>query len=641
MAYIDICMHPYFLHYFVLRFKANYPNFAKEKLIFIVMKRIYLYLIIMAACILSSCNLGESNKCVLPKELIQAENIMYENPDSALHILQTMPIPNEKEAHATWALLFTQAKYKCFVNQSDSLVNIAHDYFTSSNNPERNALALYLKGGLLNENNKYEEALNYYLEANKELEKISNDSLGYLIDSHICMIYAYQKLYDYAIEYAWKSNEHAEKSQNIDYIVLSYIRIARATGYINLEKAIEYYEKAIFIADKNNCTDLKATALIEVAGRYKHHQIKRYDESLFSIKEAMKIKETDQSYMVLGDLFRKLNIQDSAYFYLNKAAKSKNIHTSRSAYQSLYYISEKLGHYKKAVEYSNALWECQDSINRMARNQALIEMQEKYNQQKVINEKNKAERRGLIILCISIGIIGMIVACFQGKVLRQNKELEDKRKELGRLQEQLNDNNNKIDQNKERLEMVAEVAPEDVTEELQEKEAVIKNMQQQNENLQRENERLQDKIEEHVAVLQEKSKDSERLNDLIKRNTYLRKRETYLSNQLLKMDKMITNLKQEPDCLKDYQWQELKDKTDYLFDGYTERLMKAVPTLTAHDIRICCLIKLSFNHVAIADILSISPTSLSRQKQRMKERIIQQIGSLGENMLLDIWLKEF
>lgn len=104
---------------------------------------------------------------------------------------------------------------------------------------------------------------------------------------------------------------------------------------------------------------------------------------------------------------------------------------------------------------------------------------------------------------------------------------------------------------------------------------------------------------------------------------------------------MITSLKQEPDCLKDYQWQDLKEKTDGLFDGYTERLLKVVPSLTTHDIHICCLIKLSFSHTAIADILGISPTSLSRQKQRMKERIIQQVGSLGENVLLDIWLKEF
>ena len=43
----------------------------------------------------------------------------------------------------------------------------------------------------------------------------------------------------------------------------------------------------------------------------------------------------------------------------------------------------------------------------------------------------------------------------------------------------------------------------------------------------------------------------------------------------------------------------------------------------------------------MADILGISPTSVSRQKLRLKERIVQQIGFLGENVLLDIWLKEF
>lgn len=604
------------------------------------MKRIYLYLIIIVACILSSCNLGGRGNSVLPIELVQAENIMYENPDSALHILQTMPIPTEKEAHATWALFLTQAKYKCFIDQSDSLVNIAYDFFMKGSNAQRKALALYHRAALYEEKNQTENALTYYLEAVDIIDTINDDRLRYLIYAKIAFIYSNRKLYDYADTYMEKAMKCALSSQDNYYIANSYNNMARLNyAKKNYTLAIKYYDKAIEFGRINqnqvllNNTIQEKTSILIKQGKIKEAQL-----MIDTLKHS---KQASQTHLVLGYLYAELNQVDSAYFYLNKASLSDNIYTQRTTFQALFNLSKRIKDYENNSIYTVKLWNVQDSINKIERNRVLIEMQEKYNQQKVINEKNKAERRGLIILCISMGIIGIIVACYQGIVLHKNKELEDKREELSRLQERVNENNSKIVQNKKRLEMVAEVAPEDITEELQEKEAVIKNMQQQNENLQRENDRLQDKIEEHIAVLQKKSNDSERLNDLVKRNAYLRKRETYLSSQLLKMDEMITNLKQEPDCLKDYQWQELKDKTDNLFDGYTERLMKAVPTLTAHDIRICCLIKLSFSHVAIADILSISPTSLSRQKQRMKERIIQQVGSLGDNVLLDIWLKEF
>lgn len=112
------------------------------------MRNPILYFIIIGVCILSSCNMQQRGSGALPKELVQAENIMYENPDSALHILQAMPMPTEKEAHATWALLLTQAKYKCFVDQSDSLVNIAYEYFLKGNNVHKKALSLFCKAAL-------------------------------------------------------------------------------------------------------------------------------------------------------------------------------------------------------------------------------------------------------------------------------------------------------------------------------------------------------------------------------------------------------------------------------------------------------------------------------------------------------------
>ena len=115
------------------------------------MKHLYFYLMIVCACLLSSCHSGRSGQEALPLELVQAENLMYEHPDSALQILQGMVIPSDKEAHATWALLLTQAKYKCDIAQSDSLVNVAYDYFMKGKNAQRKALALYHKAVLYNE----------------------------------------------------------------------------------------------------------------------------------------------------------------------------------------------------------------------------------------------------------------------------------------------------------------------------------------------------------------------------------------------------------------------------------------------------------------------------------------------------------
>ena len=379
------------------------------------------YILTALVLLMVACGRPSGN-APLSAELQRAEDLMYPHPDSALHILQVMTPPKDELNHATWALLLTQAKYKCFVDQSDSLVNIAHDYFASSNNPERNALALYLKGGLLYDNRQYDEALNYYLEADKEVEKLSNDTLVFLIDSHICMIYAYQKLYDYAIEYAWKSNEHAIQSNNPNYLVLSYIRIARANADVDIDESITCYEKAISIAEHNGILNLKATALVEIAGRYIVPSKKDYERALFAIKEAMKIKQTDQTYVVLGDIYRKKNNIDSAYFYFNKAAKSENIYTSSTAYQGLYYLSKESGNYKEAIEYSERLWNKQDSINKIASNKALIEMQEKYDQHRVKDEMTAKMTLQKQRILMGIGVAVLILCFIAYRIRIRNKE---------------------------------------------------------------------------------------------------------------------------------------------------------------------------------------------------------------------------
>ena len=88
-------------------------------------------LVTVAAFALLSCNHpAEPSAVSLLPELQQAEAIMYESPDSALRLLQSMPVPqpSDRLQYATWALFTTQARYKLYMQQSDSLINIACDY---------------------------------------------------------------------------------------------------------------------------------------------------------------------------------------------------------------------------------------------------------------------------------------------------------------------------------------------------------------------------------------------------------------------------------------------------------------------------------------------------------------------------------
>ena len=94
----------------------------------------------------------------------------------------------------------------------------------------------------------------------------------------------------------------------------------------------------------------------------------------------------NQANLTIGHLYYRLNQPDSAYYYLNRAIKSDNIYTQQSAYQVLFNLSKKQKDYEKNAEYSVKLWKINDSINKIDRNKALIEMQEKYNEQRVRDE---------------------------------------------------------------------------------------------------------------------------------------------------------------------------------------------------------------------------------------------------------------
>lgn len=567
-------------------------------------------LIISIITSLISCTHNKNYTTTFQPELAKAEAIMYRYPDSALHILQGIQPdnPSDNEQYATWALLMTQAQYKNQIEQSDSLINIAYSYFINQDNAQRKALALYYKGILCHESHHAEDALSFYLEATTEIEKTNDYQLGFLINSEIGLMYLYRKLNDYAME---------------------------------------YFEKAIKIGQVNNYPTILASAMNETS--FLFLKTGENKKALQYAKDCIKIKKTDQRIFSLGDTYRYLKMYDSAYFYLNQACLSPNIHTARSAYQALYYISQEEKDYKKAVEYSNKLWFYQDSIGKTDRNKALIEMQEKYDQQKIINENNLSQikkdriiRNVLIALIILSFIIAITNYLYQRKIVSQKQEILEKEEKIRYFTMKIHENETLINRNKMRIEelTIQMEGSQEIKEQWKEQNKIRQEIQQQNEMLKLENNKLQNHISNYAQSLKEKSKELEAMEHLSEENQYLHKREAFLCNQLINQTELFNKLKTTK-YIDDQLWQEIKEKIDLLFDNYTKRLYHQIPSLTDGDIQICCLIKLRFSNGDIANMLAISPTSVSKRKLRLKERIVQEIGSLGENQSLDLWLMEY
>ena len=81
-----------------------------------------------------------------------SEKVMSEHPDSALFLLEQVATPEKmpERDYATWCLLITEARDKNYIEHtSDSLINVAIQYFEKKKDINRLSEAYYCQGRIL------------------------------------------------------------------------------------------------------------------------------------------------------------------------------------------------------------------------------------------------------------------------------------------------------------------------------------------------------------------------------------------------------------------------------------------------------------------------------------------------------------
>lgn len=609
--------------------------------------------------LLSCTNTHPEQSPVLLPELAQAENVMYTHPDSALHILEGMTPPkaSDKYQHATWCLLLSQAKVKNYKKLgTDSLINIPYKYFHQEENPQRIALAEYLKGIYYNEERHDNEiALSHYLNAAKEIEKTEDYQLAYLIHAEIGTISAYNSIADYAIEEYKEALKFAKLSNNKAYIAASLAFLGRAYSIKpDVDTAIRYYESALKVFKETDDKRSTAAILSELAANYSSG-LEEHKKALSYAKEALKIKEGNHwdiktKYLTIGDIYRKLNMNDSAQYYLNKATASDNVYTKCGAYQALFYLNRDIPqNYVKAMQYCDSFYTYLDSVTKIKHNGEIIAMKEKYEHEKLLNEKNtliiekeQSTRNSLYIILSIIVLVALLIFLYQRKLMQKQQMIQKQEEQLRNYSLQMHDNEMLIEQNSSHIALLSEqlASNEGLQETMVEQQNEMESIIRKNEELKRVNEEMQQHMNAFSHGLQDKLKTQlSSLEHITEENTRLRKRIDFLISILIPSIPSLNLLIKKPHSLREEQWQEVEKEMNRVFDNFTVRLSKEVSTLTKIDLQICCFIKLHLTVAKIATILNLSPESVSKRKQRMKEQINNALGvDFDNNQSLDNWI---
>lgn len=610
-----------------------------------------LYILITCTALLNiQCSGNGKEKTPLP-ELVHAESVMFEHPDSALHILESMPMPSargDKENHALWCLLVTQAQYKQMMKiPSDSLVRIAYDYYKPTNNARRKAMSALYMGDINYELGNVEEAMQYYLEGKSEVEKTDDYKTGYLIMFSLGKLYLYRDFPDYAVEACIEAYDYAVRDSNKRYQAAALKNLARYYCISEqLPKAIETYQKCSDIVLKLGLSNYYYAIQEEIALVYTNSgEVKKSQDLLKSFPKEY------YPLLLVGTNYLRLNQYDSAYYYLNKALNTNNVYTKKEVYRNLYKLSDSPKYRQNLKTYCDSLIFYNDSVISLDKGKEIIAYKEKYDHQKLITEQQRlklekadAQRMMFIITICLIVVIAVVAYLYQKRLVRKETTIRRQSEQLQAYMVQLHDNESRLMQNRQYMEeLKAQLAVhEDDADEHREQQEQMERLEAENSQLQTTIQSLQQRIGEYSSRLSNTRKDMEQLRNLSEEALKLKERERRLTDRLVDSHPLMAELQRKCRTLSEAEWQELVQLCNDIWDGLTTRLQARYPQLTEQELRLCLLIRLRFSNVQLAAIFAVSPASISQKKFRLKKHL-SEWGESGfpEEMTLDRWLTEF
>lgn len=550
----------------------------------------------------------------------KVEKCMDLCPDSALNLLKGIHDPEKLwgESQATYALLMTQAMDKNYMKfSSDSLIALALNYYTiTQTSPIMYAKALFYHGRVMLELDKEEEALKSFLAAKDVYERTKDHKMLALIAEEVGMINRKQDLYDDALTNFREALTTYKQLKDSLSVISASLNIARVYLFKSeWDSCSLYYNNALEIAVQKNYLS-EITILHELGILYRSMQNLSEAERYFL---AAYEKETDEEkkYMEclsLGYLYMQMGQTENARKYLIMSANSSKAYTQISAYDCLYFLEKDIDNFEEAIVYHELADSITNAMEELNSRELIASLQKKYENEKLRNDNLQMKVRYTnFILWGTIAFLFVVACmCYYYYKNRNNK------KKIAEIELQIQENEEEIERYQQEIEDI-QIS----------KDQVLK------ENLMLEENRTKvGELNGKIVLLTMQNKTlSEHLKELGgELNVGIS------SGSFIHAFRLLLAIKEETlrGKLSNEERQKLFSLFDLIYWNYVSRLLERAPTLTKHDLEICCFLKFGLSHEELSCIFHTTSDSVTRAKGRLKGRL-----GISPQDDLDLFLKEF
>ena len=535
------------------------------------MKREKNILFILTILLLLACTACDRSARHVTEHLSQAEELIWTTPDSALHILESISTSRHLtgKEQADYALLLSLAQYRCYIPvSSDSLINLAIEYYKDKNDADKKGAAFYVKGCILEEYTKdIPNALLAYKEAEMCIPDMNEKRYVARIYSSLGYINKKSFHFDPAKEYYQKAVQ-----ANID----GKDTVAYASNLLNLstlyytlhqaDSANRCINTLIDIADSLNDLDLQVKIYNNIANRKIFE--KNYAEAEKYLIHAIRLSSPhfpDKLSLGLANLYAYTGQKEKADSLFTHLLSCPDLLVRSNSYLDL--LNYFLASHPQEHSYLNHYIALTDSIYKENRAEEVGKIQQKYD-----NEVLARTNDQLYFKWILTSVVGSLICIIAVTFLQK------KWRKANALQKQI--------------------------EELEEKKKVLTSSSQ-------ENERYVIQISELESQINDLKTEKRRLKYFIKKT---KKSKENKEDDYSSIFKTYLSITKDKTYDKELERDNLRQWLNLTNQNFTDKLIKHYPVLSKSNqlMDVCCLTALNLSIEDIATLLGIGERTVER-----------------------------